>query len=112
VTNGDSNTLSIVNLEENNLIAQLSLGELPQGLVFSEKRNELYVANMYQDKISIIDCTNNSLMQCIDIESCPSYVLLSQNQDFLYVSNSNMSSEEGGFIAVVDLNTKKIIKRI
>lgn len=112
ITNGDSNTLSIIDLDQERMVSQLPLGELPQGLIYNGKREELYVANMYENRVSIIDCTQLVHRDSIEVDSCPAYVLLSPDQGFLFVSLSQMESEVGGSIAVIDLEMRRIVKRI
>src|SRR5207244_3732580 len=55
ITNGKSNTVSVIDLRTFQLATTLKVGAGPTGIVANSKKNEIYVVNTASNNLSVID---------------------------------------------------------
>ena len=65
VTNGKSNTVSVIDLRFFRLAKTLHVGSEPTGIATNGKKNEIYVVNTGSNNVSVIDAENNNIVATI-----------------------------------------------
>ncbi|WAH35983.1 YncE family protein [Alicyclobacillus dauci] len=63
VNNTGSNSVSIIDTVDNNLIQTVPVGKQPQGLSVDPKTGKVYVANQADETLSVIEAVHSSLSQ-------------------------------------------------
>ena len=67
ITNGKSNTVSIIDLRTFRLERTLHVGIGPTGIAANPKKNEVYVVNSGSANVSVIDAERNALAGTIGV---------------------------------------------
>ena len=62
VTNGKSNTVTIINVLAFRAEKTLTVGSNPTGIAANGKKNEVYVVNTGSSNVSVIDAEKNQVM--------------------------------------------------
>src|SRR5581483_1129020 len=88
VSNGKSNTVSVIDLRTFELAKTLRVGSEPTGLAINPKKNEIYVVNSGSSNVSVIDAESNAVVATIGVHGRPYYVDVSQDGKRAYVANS------------------------
>lgn len=108
VTNGGSNTVSVLdvlNLRQDRVIA---VGADPTGVTASATRNEVYVVNTGVNggngSISVIDAETNRVAATIPVQRAPYFIDVDAAGKLGYVANSGSNS-----VSVVDLAERRQI---
>ena len=86
VTNYVENTLSVVNLMSNTVIAVISLGANPFGVVISHDGTKAYVGYTFNNYLSVISTVSNSIVGTIDLSAPAQYLAISPDGSKLYAS--------------------------
>jgi len=63
VTNGKSNTVSVIDLRTFELAKTIPVGAGPTGVAANSKKNEIYVVNAGSNNVSVIDAEKNAVVQ-------------------------------------------------
>jgi YVTN family beta-propeller protein len=71
VTNGKSNTVSVIDLRTLAPVKTLKVGTEPTGVVANSKKNEIYVVNTGSSNLSIIDAERNQVIATIGVQGRP-----------------------------------------
>ncbi len=98
ITNGGSNTvtiLDVVNLRQDRVIR---VGSNPTGVVANTNRNEVYVVNTGSDSVSVIDAEKNAVIATIPVRQRPYFISVSADGRRAYVANSGSNN-----VSVIDL---------
>ena len=104
VTNGGSNTvtvLDVLNLRQDRVIA---VGADPTGVAANPKRNEVYVVNTGSNSVSVIDAEKKAVVATIPVRQRPYFISVSADGTRGYVANSGSNS-----VSVLDLNKRRQI---
>ena len=104
VTNGGSNTvtvLDVVNLRQDRVIR---VGSNPTGVTANTKRNEVYVVNTGSNSVSVIDAEKNAVVATIPVHQRPYFVSASADGTRAYVANSGSNN-----VSVIDLKSRREI---
>ena len=104
VTNGGSNTvtvLDVVNLRQDRVIR---VGTNPTGVAVNTKRNEVYVVNTGSNSVSVIDAEKNAVVATIPVHERPYFVSVSDDGTRAYVANSGSNN-----VSVIDLQSRREI---
>lgn len=102
VTNGGSNTvtvLDVVNLRQDRVIA---VGDDPTGVAVNPKRNEVYVVNTGSNSISVIDAEKKDVVATIPVMRRPYSISVDADGTRGYVANSGSNS-----VSVIDLDKRR-----
>src|SRR6204780_2749071 len=65
VTNGKSNTVSVIDLRTFALAKTIPVGSEPTGIAANSKKNEIYVVNTGSNNVSVIDAETNTVAATI-----------------------------------------------
>ena len=104
VTNGKSNSVSVIDLLELRNVKTIAVGTSPTGLAASPTRNEIYVANTDSNNISIIDAERGEVAGAIGVHRAPYFVSVSPDGKRAYVANSGSAN-----VSVIDLAKRVVI---
>src|SRR5437868_10320101 len=74
ITNGKSNTVSVLDLDTYHSIKTIPVGSNPSGLAANPAKNEVYVVNAGSDSVSVIDAETNKLTATIGVEQSPYFI--------------------------------------
>ena len=68
VTNGKSNTVSVIDLRTFELAKTIGVGLDPTGVAANSKKNEIYVVNSGSSNVSVIDAETNAVVATIGVQ--------------------------------------------
>src|SRR5262249_13747979 len=71
VTNGQSNTVSVIDVLNFRVIKTIAVGRGPTGVSENPKKNEVYVVNSESANVSVIDAEANQVVATIGVEGAP-----------------------------------------
>ena len=111
VTNGGSDTVSVIDVVNVRLDRDLVVGRNPVAIAASPTRNEIYVVNSGAvggaGSISVINAEHNAVVASITLHRQPVSIDLDAAGNIAYVANSGSNS-----ISVVDLKARREIARL
>jgi YVTN family beta-propeller protein len=111
VTNGDSNTVTVLDVVDVRVERELAVGQKPVAVTASPTRNEVYVVNSGaadgQGSVSVINAENNSVAGAINVHRLPVSIEIDSTGDLAYVANSGSNS-----VSVLDLKARREIAAI
>jgi YVTN family beta-propeller protein len=111
VTNGGSNTVTVIDVVDVRLDREIAVGENPVAVAASLTRNEVYVVNSgaagRDGSISVINAENNSVAATISVHRQPVSIEIDPKGELAYVANSGSNT-----ISVVDLKARREIAAI
>ena len=71
VTNGKSNTVSVIDLRTFQPAKTIRVGSEPTGIAANGKKNEIYVVNTQSNSVSVIDAERNEVVATIGVHAGP-----------------------------------------
>jgi YVTN family beta-propeller protein len=104
VSNGASNTVSVLDLVYLRQDRTLQVGNQPTGIAANQKRNEVYAVNTLSGSVSVIDTASNSVVATIPVHKLPYFIDVDGSGHRAYVANSGSNS-----VSVLDLDTRREI---
>ena len=104
VTNGNSNTVSVLDLVNLRQDRTLRVGDNPTGIAVNPQRNEVYAVNSQSGTVTVIDAATNTLAATIGIHRQPYFISVDSRGGRAYVANSGSNS-----ISVIDLDRRREI---
>ena len=108
VSNGSSNTVSVLDLVYVRQDRTLQVGTQPSGMAVNPKRNEVYVVNTgtaaTTGSVSVIDTDANRVVATIPVHKLPYFIEVDATGHFAYVANSGSNS-----VSVIDLDARREI---
>ena len=88
VTNGKSNTVSVIDLRTFEPAKTIAVGTEPTGVAANSKKNEIYVVNTGSNNVSVIDAEKNAVVATIGVHGKPYFIDVSEDGKRAYVANS------------------------
>ncbi len=107
VTNGKSNTVSVIDLRTFELAKTIAVGVEPTGVVANGRKNEIYVVNSGSNNVSVIDAEKNAVVATIGVHGKPYFIDVSEDGKRAYVANSGSAN-----VSVIDLDKKVVIGNV
>ena len=104
ISNGNSNTVTVLDLVYLRQDRTLQVGANPTDLAANPVRNEIYVANTQSGTISVIDAENNRIVTTIPVHRLPSFVSVDPTGHRAYVANSGSNT-----FSILDLDRRREI---
>jgi YVTN family beta-propeller protein len=104
ISNGGSNTvtvLDLVNMRQDRVIA---VGAGPSGLAINPRRNEVYVVNSAGGTVTVINAETNTVAATIRVQRRPYFIDVDAEGDRAYVANSSSNN-----VSVLDLGLRREI---
>ena len=103
VSNGQSNSVSVIDLLQLRNVKTIRVGANPTGIATSPTRNEIYVANADSNNITIIDAERNTVAATLGVHRAPYFVSVSSDGKRAYVANSGSAN-----VSVIDLDKRAV----
>ncbi|UCF39089.1 MAG: beta-propeller fold lactonase family protein [Acidobacteriota bacterium] len=107
VTNIESGSLSVLNLERSQLYRTLDVGEGAEGIDVSPDGKELWIASRAEDRVAVIDTETLEITEHIETGSFPIRVRFLSDGEHVLVSNART-----GDVSVLSRSEKKEIQRV
>jgi len=111
VTNGDSGTVSVLDVANVRLDREVAVGQRPVAVAASPTRNEVYVVNSGaaggQGSLSVINAENNSVAATIPLHRQPVSMDVDAAHNLGYVSNSGSNT-----VSVIDLKARREVAQV
>lgn len=111
VTNGGSNTVTVLDLVYLRQDRTLQVGQDPSGIAVNPDRNEVYAVNTQAESssgsVSVIDAATNRVVATIPVHRQPYFIAVSPDGRRAYVPNSGSNT-----VSVIDLNRRREIATI
>jgi YVTN family beta-propeller protein len=104
VSNGASNTVTVLDLVYLRQDRTLQVGVNPSGLAVNPVRNEVYVANTQSATVSVLDTEANRIVSTIAVHRLPNFIAVDASGHRAYVTNSGSNS-----ISILDLDRRREI---
>ena len=74
ITNGKSNTVTVIDLRSFEPAQTIKVGSEPTGLAANTKKNEIYVVNTGSSNVSVIDAERNAVVATIGVHARPYFI--------------------------------------
>ncbi|MGC2542012.1 MAG: beta-propeller fold lactonase family protein, partial [Candidatus Sulfotelmatobacter sp.] len=107
VTNGKSNTVSVIDLRTFELAKTIAVGTEPTGVAANHKKNEIYVVNSGSNNITVIDAEKNAVAATIGVHGRPYFIDVSEDGKKAYVANSGSAN-----VSVIDLDNRIVLGNV
>ena len=107
ISNGQSNTVTVLDLVYLRQDRTLQVGTGPTALAVNPARNEIYVVNSKSSTISVIDAEHNRIVATIPVHRLPHSVTVDPSGQRAYVANSGSNS-----VSVINLDQRQEIQTI
>jgi YVTN family beta-propeller protein len=104
VTNGKSNSVSVIDLRTFELAKTIAVGVSPTGIAANKKKNEIYAVNSGSSNVSVIDAEKNSVTATIGVQGKPYFIDVSEDGKHAYVANSASAN-----VSVIDLEKHEVV---
>ena len=104
VSNGGSNTVTVLDLVFLRPDRTLEVGQNPTGMAVNPKRNEVYVVNTRSGSVSVIDAEANRVVATIGVRRLPYAISVDADGRRAYVANAGSNS-----VSVLDLEQRREI---
>jgi YVTN family beta-propeller protein len=104
ISNGGSNTVTVLDLVYLRQDRTLQVGTSPTHLAANPVRNEIYVVNAQSGTISVIDAETNRIAATLPVHRLPSFISVDPTGHRAYVANSGSNT-----ISVLDLDRRREI---
>lgn len=106
VTNGGSNTVTVLDVKYLRVDRTIAVGHDPDGVAISPSRNEVYVVNTgYKGgngSVSVIDAETNRVVAAIPVQQQPHFIDVDPTGKLAYVPNSGSNT-----VSVINLDKRK-----
>ena len=106
VTHWRSNSVSIVDLNTEEVIVELNVGKLPKSVAIDIKTNTAVIANQADRSLTLINLNTNSIAATIDLYRIPSNIAINSQTHIAVVT-----SALDWHVFFVDLKARKIVAK-
>lgn len=87
ITNGDDNTVSVINVATNTVLKTIPVGTHPKGVSVSPDGTKVYIANSGNNTVTVINTATNTVSATIPIGTYPEGIAISPDGSKVYVAN-------------------------
>lgn len=102
-----SNTVTIINSQNDLIIATIRVGQEPCALAYNSTNNKIYCANQKSNDVSIIDGTTNEVINTIPVGTGPSALVYNPVNNKIYCANANSNN-----VSVIDGVTNNVVATV
>jgi len=107
VTDGGSNTVTVLDLVNLRQDRVLQVGAAPTGIAANPERNEVYAVNSGSGTVSVIDAEKNRVVATIPVHRKPYFIDVDSTGGRAYVANADSNN-----VSVIDLDKRREIAAI
>lgn len=111
ITCGDSNNIIVFDMEKDRIVEEIPCGINPHSLDINNN-GLIAVSNMESATITFAHVNNKDFNKEIRVAAYPIKVRFSRDGRFLYVCESNLGEDKEGHIAIISVESMKLVKRI
>jgi YVTN family beta-propeller protein len=104
ISNGASNTVTVLDLVYLRQDRTLQVGTDPSGMAVNPVRNEVYVANTQSSTVSVIDAESNRVAFTIPVHRLPRSIAVDATGHRAYVANSGSNT-----VSILNLDRRREI---
>ncbi|MEP7145336.1 MAG: YncE family protein [Ferruginibacter sp.] len=105
ISNGRLNTVTVFNMDNNKVIAQVATGQNPDAILYEPFSGKIITCNGRSNNLSVIDPVQNKLVDSVDVGGKPE-TAVTDGAGKLFVN-----IEDKNQIVVVDTKTFKVLNR-
>src|ERR1700734_156671 len=102
ISNGGSNTVTVLDLVNMRQERVIAVGTSPSGLGVNPRRNEVYVVNSAGGTVTVINAETNTVAATIRVQKRPYFIDVDAQGDRAYVANSSSNN-----VSVLDLGLRR-----
>jgi len=84
-----SNTISVISDNTNTVVANIKVGNSPEGITYDSTKNEIFVTNLDSETISVISDKSNTVIKTLTMSQYPYAIAYDSSQGELFVTCSN-----------------------
>jgi YVTN family beta-propeller protein len=107
ITNGKSNTVSVIDLRTFEPAKTIPVGVSPTGIAANGKKNEIYVVNTGSNNVSLIDAERNAVVATIGVHGRPYFIDVTEDGKRAYVANSGSAN-----VSIIDLEKRLVVGNV
>lgn len=111
VTNASGNTVSVIDLDDHTVVANLPVGVYPRGVAVSPD-GLVYIASQLSNIVSVIRMVDNTVVAAIPVAKGPYGVAVSPDGKEVYVTQAGIFPLFGTTVSVIDAKAKKVVGTI
>jgi YVTN family beta-propeller protein len=104
ISNGGSNTVTVLDLVNMRQERVIAVGSSPSGLGVNPRRNEVYVVNSGSGTVTVINTETNAVAATIRVQRQPYFIDVDAEGNRAYVANSKSNN-----VSVLDLALRREI---
>jgi YVTN family beta-propeller protein len=105
VTNQSGNSISVIDIEENEVVETISVGEEPRWIQISEDLSSVYVTNHLDNSVSKVSTETFEVEGVIPVGQGPCWLEFAEATNILSVAN-----RDGGGISLIDTESDEVIE--
>ncbi|MGB9940189.1 beta-propeller fold lactonase family protein [Methanosarcina sp.] len=103
ITNGGSDTVSVIDTATKTVIATVNVESRPEGVSVTPDGTGVYVANLGSNTVSVIDTATNTVTATVGVGTNPHGVAVTPDGEKVYVTNYG-----GNTVSVIDTATNRV----
>jgi YVTN family beta-propeller protein len=107
IANIHSNTITRFDMEKEEVLEHIPVGQGPEGLAIHPNGAELYVANQNDDNVYVMNVSDHEVKHRLKLGSLPIRLVFSPDGHYAFVPN-----RESGDLSIIDCSRPWEIKRI
>ncbi|MEM8527944.1 MAG: T9SS type A sorting domain-containing protein [Bacteroidota bacterium] len=89
ITNAESGTISVIDLQSNQVIHNISVGGSPTALSVAPDGMKVYVTDFISDAVIVVDAISNTVDTAIVVGGDPFGILVSPFDEYIYATSFN-----------------------
>ena len=104
ISNGGSNTVTVLDMVNLRQDRVLRVGTSPTGLAVNPVRNEVYVVNSGSNSVSVIETETNRVAATVPVHGKPYFISVDHSGQRAYIANSASNN-----VSVLDLQKRRVV---
>ncbi len=107
IANIRSNNLTLFDMEKEEIVTHIPVGQGPEGIAVHPSSNEVYVANQHDNNVYVLAAGDHRVLHTLKLGSLPIRLVMSPDGRYAFVPN-----RESGDLSIIDCARPWEIKRI
>ena len=107
ISNAGSNTVSVINIATNAVVATVPVGTFPAGVAVNPAGAFVYVTNRDSNNVSVIDVHTNTVAATVPVGTQPIGVAVNVAGTFVFVANSGSNN-----VSVIDTTSATVVATV
>ena len=103
ISNHESDTISVVNLTTNTVVATVNVGNCPVETMINPAGTKVYVTNYHSNTVSVIDAATNNVTAMVNVGLNPYGITVSPDGTKVYVTNCGANT-----VSIIDVATNNV----